>query len=373
MTPAMHTVLALNLGSTSLKSARYIHDAGTGAWNRERRATIEFDMGQGQASDHGLQALAEQLSGDGAPDVVVHRIVHGGDHKAAVELDDNTVVQLGALSPLAPLHQPPALDLVRLVRERWPMARQWAAFDTTWHATMPLRHRILPLPRDLFDQGVKRFGFHGLAFQSAMRQLRARALERADGRVVLAHLGGGSSVCAVRGGRSVNTTMGMTPLGGIPMASRPGSLDPGVVLHLQRALGLAPDAIDQLLWRESGLKGLSGESGDMRALLASRSDDAKLAVDVYVGAVAQAIAAMAACIGGIDALVFSGGIGAHAIEIRQRIVDDLAWLGLRTSDASPDAMGEPLPQVFAMDVDEETELVMQWQQAQASSTSTLPT
>jgi acetate kinase len=369
----MRKVLALNLGSTSLKGARFVHDAGTGDWNREQRVTIEFDVGAGQATDHGLQALAEQLSGDETPNVVVHRIVHGGDRERAVELDAHTLAELETLSPLAPLHQPQALDLVRRARERWPTARQWAAFDTIWHATMPLQHRVLPLPKDLFDQGVKRYGFHGLAFQSAMRQLRAQAPGRSDGRVVLAHLGGGSSVCAVRGGRSVSTTMGMTPLGGIPMASRPGSLDPGVVLYLQRALGLTPDAIDRLLWRESGLKGLSGESGDMRVLLASRSDDAKLAVDVYVGAVAQAIAAMAACIGGIDALVFSGGIGAHAIEIRQRIVDDLAWLGLRTSDASPDAMGEPLPQVFAMDVDEETELVMQWQQAQASSTSTLPT
>jgi acetate kinase len=369
MTPAMHTVLALNLGSTSLKGARYVRVAVTDDWTRKERVTVEFDTGPRQVSDHGLQALAEQLSEDSTPDVVVHRIVHGGDRERAAELDRDTLAELETLSPLAPLHQPQALDLVRRARERWPTARQWAAFDTTWHATMPLQHRVLPLPKDLFDQGVKRYGFHGLAFQSAMRQLRVLAPGRAGGRVVLAHLGGGSSVCAVRGSRSVNTTMGMTPLGGIPMASRPGSLDPGVVLYLQRALGLPPDAIDRLLWRESGLKGLSGESGDMRALLASRSDDAMLAIDVYVGAVAQAIAAMAACIGGIDALVFSGGIGAHAIEIRQRIVDDLAWLGLRTSGASPDAMGEPLPQAFAMDVDEETELVMQWRQAQASDTT----
>ena len=260
MTPVTRKVLALNLGSTSLKGARFVHDAGTGDWNRAQRVTIEFDAGPGQASDHGLKVLAEQLSEDEAPDVVVHRIVHGGDRERAVELDNHNLAELETLSTLAPLHQPPALDLVRRVRERWPMARHWAAFDTTWHATMPLQHRILPLPKALFDQGVKRFGFHGLAFQSAMRQLRVQAPGRADGRVVLAHLGGGSSVCAVRGGRSVNTTMGMTPLGGVPMASRPGSLDPGVVLYLQRALGLAPDAIDRLLWRESGLKGLSGES-----------------------------------------------------------------------------------------------------------------
>ena len=157
------------------------------------------------------------------------------------------------------------------------------------------------------------------------------------------------------------------------MSSRPGSLDPGVVLYLQRALGLAPDAIDRLLWRESGLKGLSRESGDMRVLLASGSGDAMLAIAVYVSAVAQAIAAMAACIGGIDALVFSGGIGAHAIAVRQRIVDDLAWLGLRTRVAGPGGPADPAAQVFAIDVDEETEMVAQWQQAQARGDTTAST
>lgn len=372
MNPKAREVLALNLGSTSLKGARFGCGAAKGEWIRLQRVEIELESVEAQAQEHGLQALAKELPDGHAPDVVVHRIVHGGDRDTAVEMDDVTLVQLEALSPLAPLHQPMALDLVRRARERWSMARQWAAFDTTWHATMPLQHRVLPLPRALLSRGIKRYGFHGLAFQSAMRQLRTLAPELANGRVVLAHLGGGSSLCAVRDGRSVNTTMGMTPLGGIPMASRPGSLDPGVVLYLQRALGLAPAAIDQLLWRESGLKGLSGESGDMRVLLASGSDNARLAINVYVDAVAQAIAAMAACIGGVDALVFSGGVGAHASEIRQRIAGNLAWLGLSTDALGSEAPGKTSGRVFVVDVDEEAELIAQWRQAQ-SGESMLPT
>jgi acetate kinase len=347
-----HRLLALNLGSASLKAASYV-DLSNGNWTCEDRPRIEFGSSREEASDHGLQALAEQLPTSAGPDVVVHRIVHGGDRTGAIELDASVVRELEELSSLAPLHQPPALDLLRQARERWPAARHWAAFDSSWHATMPLAHRVLPLPKALFDRGVRRYGFHGLAFQSAMRQLRVRAPDRANGRVVLAHLGGGSSLCAVLHGRSVNTTMGMTPLGGIPMASRSGSLDPGVVLHLQRVLALGPDEIDRLLWRESGLKGLSGESGDMRILLASRSDDANLAVDVYVSAVVQGIAAMAACVGGIDVLVFSGGIGTHAHGIRQRIVGELAWLGLcegKTGASSDSRL--PTPVVVA-DVDEE--------------------
>jgi acetate kinase len=163
--------------------------------------------------------------------------------------------------------------------------------------------------------------------------------------------------------------MGLTPLGGIPMASRPGSLDPGVLLHLQRALGLAPEAIDRLLWRESGLKGLSGESGDMRVLMASRSDGATLAVDVYVSAVAQGIAAMAACLGGIDALVFSGGIGVHAQGVRERIVGDLSWLGLSTDKTGSNQAGKPQAPVFVADVDEEWELLAAWRQAQAGDSA----
>ncbi len=205
--------------------------------------------------------------------------------------------------------------------------------------------------------------FHGLAFQSAMRQLGQMAPELSQDRIVLAHLGGGSSLCAVRGGRSVNTTMGMTPLGGIPMETRTGSLDPGVLLHLQRRLGMTTEQIDQLLWRESGLHGLSGESGYMRQRLSSTSDGAALAVSVYVAGVAQGIAAMAACIQGIDAVVFSGGIGSHAPEIRARVVAELQWLGLgidaQANQAGAVELTAPAAtaRTFAVPIDEEREML----------------
>jgi acetate kinase len=177
---------------------------------------------------------------------------------------------------------------------------------------------------------------------------------------VLAHLGGGSSLCAVDGGRSVNTTMGLTPLAGIPMATRPGSLDPGVILHLQDS-GMDRATLDRMLWRESGLLGISSESGDMRTLLASASPRAQLAIDVYVGAVAQGIAAMATCLGGIDALVFTGGIGANSTEIQERVLADLAWMGCdppnRNSDSPEISSRGATPRIFALAVDEEAELL----------------
>lgn len=335
-------LLVLNLGSSSLKAASYAlpadredaaPDVGGGGARETGRGSAEPGHDPSATLDDTagrlLAEIAAQLpSLHDAPDVVAHRIVHGGDRSGPVELTTAAQDALARLSSLAPLHQPPALALVRAAIARWPAARQVGLFDTSWHRTMPPLHRVLPIDHALYARGVKRYGFHGLAFQSAMRQLGQCAPELARSRIVLAHLGGGSSLCAVRDGAAVNTTMGMTPLGGIPMATRCGSLDPGVVLHLQRELGLSPDAIDRLLWRDSGLKGLSGESGDMRVLLASGSAGAQRAVDVYVSGIVQGIAAMAACIGGIDALVFSGGIGAHAALVRERVVTGLEWLGL---------------------------------------------
>lgn len=337
MSPNARAVLALNLGSTVLKAVTYslppisadqhcvAQETGrvSIAIAHDSVATVEDD------AETWLAEAARQLSDlREKPDVVVHRIVHGGERAGPLELTPATLTELHALAPLAPLHQPPALALVRAAIQRWPTARQVGAFDTSWHQTMPEKHRLFPLPYALYSGGVKRFGFHGLAFQSAMHQLARMAPALSTGRVVLAHLGGGSSLCAVLDGRSVSTTMGMTPLGGIAMASRSGSLDPGVLLHLQRRLGLSPDEIDRLLWRDSGLKGLSGESGDMRKLLASSSEGARRAIDVYVSGVAQAIAGLAGCIRGIDLLAFSGGIGAHAAEIRWQVAAELEWLGL---------------------------------------------
>lgn len=369
---APRTVLALNFGSGSLKAARYSLLDDTEAERPARRETgrvsIEITHEASTTVEENVRALLSDVAQRlpalrETPDIVAHRIVHGADRPGPVELTQATLAELQALSTLAPLHQPPALALVRAAIQRWPDALQIGVFDTSWHQTMPEKHRVLPIPYSLYSSGVKRYGFHGLAFQSAMRQLGRIAPKLSNGRIVLAHLGGGSSLCAVLDGCCVTTTMGMTPLGGIPMASRSGSLDPGVLLHLQRGLGMSADEIDRLLWRESGLHGLSGESGDMRKLLASSSDGARRAIDVYVSGVVQGIAAMAACIRGIDALVFSGGIGTHAAEIRARVTAQLEWMGLEIdpglNQAGALAIATPATVVktFALPVDEEGEMV----------------
>lgn len=364
------TALVLNLGSSNLKAACYARagDSGDGhpVLYETCRTTADTAAGTDGEEDRAEALLAHVTArmpiSRVAPEFVAHRIVHGGDRPGPIELTAHTLAQLQELAPLAPLHQPPALALVRAAMDRWPDAIQLGVFDTSWHRTMPQQHRLLPLPFALYARGIKRYGFHGLAFQSAMRQLGRIAPELADARIVLAHLGGGSSLCAVRDGSSVNTTMGMTPLGGIPMATRCGSLDPGVLLHLQRSLGMSPERIDELLWRESGLRGVSGESGDMRALLASPSEGARRAVDLYVSAIAQGVAAMAACIGGIDVLAFSGGVGAHAAQIRARVLGELAWLGISVDTQSNTAGNERISaagstvEVFVLVIDEAAEM-----------------
>jgi acetate kinase len=370
--PAARTALVLNVGSASLKAAHYvlpggIEDVRSGV-RETARIAVETTHDNGATQDEratlALSDLAKRMGAlHEAPDVVAHRIVHGADRPGPQELTSDTLSQLDQLSALAPLHQPPALALVRAAMQRWPAARQLGIFDTSWHHTMPEKFRTLALPHSLYAQGVKRYGFHGLAFQSAMRALSAIAPMAAHGRVVLAHLGGGSSLCAVHEGRSVTTTMGMTPLGGIPMATRCGSLDPGVLLHLQRHLGLTSDAIDRLLWRESGLLGLSGETGDMRTLLTSSSDGARRAVEVYVASVVQAVASMTASIRGIDVLAFSGGIGMHAAEIRSKVAGELEWLGLmidpvlNQNGAIEISASASKVRSFVLSIDEEKEML----------------
>jgi len=337
--------LVLNLGSANVKGACYALVGGSSngrpLLKEICRTTADADAGA-DGDENRAKALLARVTAKmptlrATPRFVAHRIVHGGDRPGPAELTASTLTQLQELAPLAPLHQPPALALVRASMDRWPDTFQLGVFDTSWHRTMPEQHRLLPLPFALYARGIRRYGFHGLAFQSAMRHIGRIAPELANARIVLAHLGGGSSLCAVRDGRSVNTTMGMTPLGGMPMATRCGSLDPGVLLHLQRSLGMSPGRIDELLWRESGLRGVSDESGDMRALLASPSAGARRAIDLYVSAIAQGIAAMAVCVGGIDLLAFSGGVGAHAAQIRARVIGELTWLGI-SIDASSNAV-----------------------------------
>jgi len=373
MTPGQTagTLLALNYGSASLKAACYVLPANAvehPAARQTARVSVDTQHDASASADEKAVALLSEVikrlpDECGPPELVAHRIVHGGDRCRPMALTQERMVELEALSTLAPLHQPQGLALVRAAGLRWPDARQIGVFDTSWHQTMPEKHRLLPIPHSLYQAGVKRYGFHGLAFQSAMRQLGRIAPELSKQRIVLAHLGGGSSLCAVLDGRSVNTTMGMTPLGGIPMASRCGSLDPGVLLHLQRDRGMSLDDIERLLWRESGLRGVSGESGDMRTLLASNSEGARRAIDVYVSGVVQGVAAMAASIGGIDALIFSGGIGTHAAGVRARVAAELGWMGididpgLNASAAMGVASSAALAKTFVLPVDEEEEMV----------------
>lgn len=370
--PESRNVLVLNIGSTGVKAGRYALattlEAGRPAILETGRIVVESsaDATSTPADVEGLLAKVARHFPDlvETVDIVVHRVVHGGDREGPVELTQVTLADLANFNAWAPLHQPPALALVDAAIQRYPRARQVGFFDSSWHRTMPQKHRVLAIPYSLHARGVKRYGFHGIAFQSAMRQLGVIAPRLSDRRIVLAHLGGGSSLCAVLDGKSVNTTMGMTPLGGIPMATRSGSLDPGVLLHLQRGLAMSPDEIDRLLWHESGLKGISAESGDMRRLLASSSDGARLAIDVYVSGVAQGIASMAACMGGLDALVFSGGIGTHAPEIRERVTDQLGWLGLGVDAALNQAGAQNLTSAgsvvstYALPVDEEKEMAI---------------
>lgn len=369
------SLLALNLGSTSLKAASYLLSRDTDARETGRammdgfrmdhigmddvRYALPISIGE---PDSLLSSVIAQLPSLREPDLVVLRIVHGGDRSSPLELSAALLNELDALSSLAPLHQPPALALARAAMQRWPGARHYGAFDTSWHLSMSQRNRLLPLPFALYAQGVKHYGFHGLAFQSAMKQLIRLEPDRAHGRVVLAHLGGGSSLCAVRGNKCFNTTMGLTPLGGIAMSTRPGSLDPGAILYLQRDLGISPADLDRMLWKESGLKGLSGESGDMRQLLASSSEQAQRAIEVYADGIVQGIAAMAASIGGIDILAFSGGIGMHAPAIRANVVGALDWLDLAIESDLNERSSEDLScegtrvRTFALHVDEEREM-----------------
>jgi acetate kinase len=249
---------------------------------------------------------------------VAHRIVHGGGrfHEPTL-VDDDVVVALETLVELAPLHMRPALDALAVGRRALPDVPHVAVFDTAFHRTLPERAATYALPRAWRERGIRRYGFHGLAAAWAAEQVPVA-------RLVFCHLGGGCSVTAIRDGRSVDTTMGFTPLEGVPMGTRPGSVDPGVLLHLLRH-GLPLDDLEDALEHESGLRALGG-TDDVEALLAARTPEARLALDVFAYRVAQAAAAMAVALDGVDAVAFSGGIGEHATEVRERIVGQLAHL-----------------------------------------------
>jgi acetate kinase len=272
---------------------------------------------------------------------VGHRIAHGGpEYGEPVRVDAGVVKELERFVPLAPLHQPNNLAPIAALLDRAPELPQVACFDTAFHRTNPDVAQRFALPARLHEAGVRRYGFHGLSYEyiaSALPRVDGRA---AAGRTVVLHLGNGSSMCAMRGGRSLASTMGFTAVDGLPMGTRAGTVDPGVILYLMDERRMDARAIERLLYTESGLLGLSGVSSDMRTLLASAEPGAKVAVDVYVYRIGRELGSLAAALGGLDAIVFTGGIGENAAVVRERVVRDAAWLGVEI-DPAANAAGGP--------------------------------
>jgi acetate kinase len=268
-------------------------------------------------------------------DAVGHRVGHGGlKYSEPVLVNARILADLEQLVPLVPLHQPYNLSPIRALKERRPDLPQVACFDTAFHRTQPEVAQAFALPRAYTEKGIRRYGFHGISYEYIASELPRFDRRAAAGRVIVAHLGNGSSLCALRSGRSVATTMGFSSLDGLPMGTRCGSLDPGVILLLLDHLHLDARAIEALLYKESGLLGISGISSDMRALLASADPRAAEAVDLYIYRIGRELGSLAAALGGLDALVFTAGIGENAAEIRARVCRDASWLGLELDEAA---------------------------------------
>ena len=340
-------VLAINVGSSSLKFALFEDEDGAPR-SRVHSGTIdrvgEGGRDPGRALDLALSQL-EPYGGLGRVQAVGHRVVHGGPRfdgprRVSAEVLD----ELRRLAVLDPDHLPGEIAVIEAIGARAPELPQVACFDTAFHRTMPRVARIVPIPRRYEAQGVQRYGFHGLSYEYLVGELaRVAGDSAARGRVVLAHLGAGASLAAVRDGRGVETTMSFTPTAGIPMATRSGDLDPGVMLYLLRDQRMTPDELDDLVNHRSGLLGISESSGDMRDLLGREASDPRAAdaVDVFCYRARQAIGALAAALGGLDTLVFSGGIGENAAPVRARILQGLEHLGAYLDGARNDA-GAPV-------------------------------
>ncbi len=333
----MKHLLTLNAGSSSIKFALF--EARSDLATPVEAGQIEGLGNTAGATTH-AQALDEVLARIGSREVaaVGHRIVHGGvAFDGPVLINASVIDAISALQPLAPLHQPHNLAGVRAAQQRFAGVPQVACFDTAFHRSNPELNQRFALPQRLFDAGVRRYGFHGLSYESIAAQLQAADAQAAAGRVVVAHLGNGASMCALQGGRSVATTMSFSPLDGLPMGTRCGRIDAAVVLHLWQHMGLDAEQISRLLYRESGLLGLSGESADMRTLQASAAPAAAMAIDYFVEHLLRELAAMVAALRGIDALVFTGGIGENATGLRERVVAGAAWMGLHLDSAANSA------------------------------------
>lgn len=338
------TVLVLNVGSSSVKAAVYPGGKpGDGPQAEEavvRREDDSAGLPANEAVAATLAALLEAHAGP-PPAAVGHRIVHGGPQLADPVVVTPAVLEtLESIVPLAPLHLPQGIAGIRTAVSLLPEAVPVACFDTAFHRSCPEVATRFALPRWCHDAGIRRYGFHGLSYEAVIGRLPQLAGELPR-RTVIAHLGAGASVCGLLDGRSVATSMGFTPLDGLVMATRCGSLDPGVVLHLLTERGMTAEAAGRMLRGESGLLGVSGISGDMRVLLASDEPSAREAVELFCYRAVREIASLAAALGGLDAVVFTAGIGEHAPEIREAIGGGLGWLGLEI-DPARNAAGGPL-------------------------------
>ena len=348
-------LVVLNAGSSSLKFCIYGTAAGD-LWQLEARGQVEgigtsprFSVRDGtgrpvdeQCVDRDVHDASSALGFVAtwfrtrypAADLigVGHRVVHGGiRYTAPAVVTPEVLEDLCGLVPLAPLHQPYNLAAIVAVRERLPDVRQVACFDTSFHRGQPEVATIMALPEDIRRGGVQRYGFHGLSYGYIASALPKVAPELASGRAIVAHLGNGASMCAMNEGKSIDSTLGFTALDGLCMGTRPGAVDPGVILYLFQELGLSAEAVQTILYKKSGLLGLSGISNDMRDLLASDAPAARLAIDYFVYRAAKEIGALAAVLGGVDGLVFTGGIGENSAEIRQRIARRRRGWGSRST------------------------------------------
>ncbi|MGY4234893.1 acetate kinase [Bradyrhizobium sp. USDA 4449] len=367
-------VLVLNAGSSSIKFGlfeivrcepsllckglldehetrpRLVAKSPTGETLFEKQRTASDDDGGRLFAD--VLAFIEDRFGEASLRALGHRIVHGGpDYSGPVTLTDQVYARLDALTPLAPLHQPRCLAPVRAIRAIRPSLMQIACFDTAFHHGLTPPASRFAIPKRHEARGLRRYGFHGLSFEYVAGRLADIAPELAAERIVIAHLGNGASLCALRDGCSLDTTMGLTPLDGLVMGTRCGTIDPGVLLYLLQHERMSAEDLQHLLYHESGLLGVSGLSADMRTLLASSESGAREAVDLFTFRAAQEIAVMANTLGGLDGLVFTGGIGEHAKEIRSAIGERLGWLGLRIDDAANDQGRERISDEYsAVDV-----------------------
>ncbi|MCZ8106296.1 MAG: acetate/propionate family kinase [Burkholderiaceae bacterium] len=355
-------IVVLNAGSSSLKFSLFAERDGVldpvlsgqierlltaprfVARDRDRRVVVERSWGEGVrlghdgALGHLMGVLDDRLAGDRLLGVG-HRVVHGGEAFAEpIRVDATVLAALRELEPLAPLHQPHNLAAIAAMLERVPGLPQVACFDTAFHRTVPDLAQMFGLPHAMHEAGIRRYGFHGLSYEHVASVLPGIDPRAAAGRTVVMHLGNGASLCAMHGGRSVATTMGFTAVDGLMMGTRTGTLDPGVVLYLMDERGMSAREVETMLYSQSGLLGVSGVSSDMRTLLASDAPGARLAIELYCYRIRRELGSMAAALGGLDAIVFTAGIGEHAAPIREAVCRDAAWLGVEL-DAAANAAG----------------------------------